>query len=148
MSYLMSLIFIAQKKNNQKEWGKIKFTKRLDELKIKFFKSNDKNKYHVSLDELNEIAKSRHWIHELDEFTKINEYDSDDDYCDSDSGIKKNNKNKELEEENNKLKLEIEELKKQVDTVKVVKENDYASELKQAYEQITGERKDWVSKYR
>ena len=46
------------------------------------------------------------WIH------KINEYDSDDDYCDSDSGIKKNNKNKELEDENNKLKLELEELKK------------------------------------
>ena len=51
-------------------------------------------------------------------------------------------------EENNKLKSELEELKKQLDNVKVVKENNYASELKQAYEQITGERKEWVSKYR
>jgi hypothetical protein len=55
-----------------------------------FFKSNDKNKYHVSLDELNEIAKSRHWIHELDEFTEYNEYDSDDDTYGLDTGIKKN----------------------------------------------------------
>ena len=139
--------FYCTKKNNQKEWGKIKFTKRLDELKIKFFKSNDKNKYHVSLDELNEIAKSRHWIHELDEFTEYNEYDSDDDPYGLDTGINKNNKNKELEEENNKLKSELEELKKQLNKVEVIKENNYASELKQAYEQITGERKEWVSKY-
>jgi hypothetical protein len=104
--------FYCTKKNNQKEWGKIKFTKRLDELKIKFFKSNDKNKYHVSLDELNEIAKSRHWIHELDEFTENNECDSDDDPYDLDTGIQKNNKNKELEEENNKLKSDNKDILK------------------------------------
>jgi hypothetical protein len=112
-----------------KEWGKIKFTKRLDELKIKFFKSNDKNKYYVSLDDLNKIASSRHWIHELDEFS---EYKEKSDTCPDPDGLDFGIEN-HLEEENKKLKLELGEMKKKIAELEIL----LLSEPKKQVREIT-----------
>ena len=48
---------------------KIDFNKKLKEIGIESYKSNkENNKLKVSVDELQEIAKCRHWVHETDEY--------------------------------------------------------------------------------
>jgi hypothetical protein len=54
--------------SSSKPKSKIDFNKQMSEMNFEFYKSNDKNVYNVSLDDLNALAKKRRWIHELDEY--------------------------------------------------------------------------------
>ena len=51
-----------------KSYGKVEFSKKLREIGIEPYKSNDKLKIKVSADELAQIAKSHNWVHETDEY--------------------------------------------------------------------------------
>ena len=53
---------------NPKPYTKIDFGKKLREIGIEPYKSNDKLKVKVSAKELAQIAKSRNWVHETDEY--------------------------------------------------------------------------------
>ena len=117
---------------NSNEWGKIKFTKRLDELHIKYFKSNDKNKYNTKLDELIKIANSRHWIHELDEFTEVKDKNI---HCPDPEGIDSNTAMSKIILENNSLKKQLEEMQKLLDLYKP-KQQDSESELESDIDNI------------
>lgn len=59
-------IYCLEKKLSQK--NKIDFNKRLLELGLESYKSKGMIKYNISLEKLNEIAKTRHWMHEVDEY--------------------------------------------------------------------------------
>ncbi len=92
---------------NFKALGKYQFNARLKELGIIHYKSNDKNKYKISHEDLMTIAKKRHWIHDLDEFEKKE--------TEEPSGLDiKTPTEAKLAEENQELKSEIELLKDKI----------------------------------
>ena len=109
---------------------KIDMGKKLKELGIEPYKSNDKLKIKVSAEALQELAKSHNWIHETDEY-----YDAEStnqkaelpdpngldagiscEHVDSDEiGRRLSDKEKEcneLKEEHERMRLEFEELRK------------------------------------
>jgi hypothetical protein len=109
---------------------KIDMGKKLKELGIEPYKSNDKLKIKVSAEALQELAKSHNWIHETDEY-----YDAEStnqkaelpdpngldagiscEHVDSDEiGRRLSDKEKEcneLKEEHERMRLELEELRK------------------------------------
>ena len=109
--------------------SKIDFNKKLKEIGIESYKSNkEANKIKVSSDELQEIAKCRHWIHETDEYYDESKESVKTKPSDLDYGLTENpeitieNLQKDLREEQkqkteyqiecDKLKAELEELKK------------------------------------
>ena len=61
--------FVMFCKNEQRTpFKKIEFGSKLKELGIEYYKSNGNNKYKVSFDALQEIATTRHWIHDIDDY--------------------------------------------------------------------------------
>lgn len=98
-------------------YGKIVLGKKLNELGIKHIKHNGYNYYKVKLDELHAIAEERHWIHDLDEYVKEDEYEAEEEKT---SGMKelfdkeitqRDDTIKELADEIEKLKAELEKQK-------------------------------------
>ena len=117
-----------------KPYGKVEFGKKLREIGIEAYKSNDKLKIKVSADELAQIAKSHNWVHETDEYfdeaskqerCKLPDPNGlDAGLCDipctqlSDGDLLKQLKDKEeevedLKEQFEKMRLAFEEYKKQ-----------------------------------
>lgn len=98
---------------NHKPLGKYAFCNRLKELGIHHFKSNDRNRYNVSYEELSKIADSRFWIHELDEYETKDEDEflgvGLDDTTPGEHALRE--ENKALKDEISKLKFELEQLK-------------------------------------
>lgn len=56
--------------NIKRPYNKIDFNKRMSEINVAYYKSNSKNIYNVSYDDLLAIAKKRYWIHSLDDFNE------------------------------------------------------------------------------
>ena len=107
--------------NSHKQQGKIVFGRKLEELGIKYFKSNSVNKYKVEAEVLKKIADERHWIHDIDDFTTNKDEDEDDtpfsfDADGIDFGLEPptNKIDYKLIKENEDLKLKIDELQKQL----------------------------------
>ncbi len=115
-----------------KTLGKYQFNSRLKELGIVHYKSNDKNKYKMTNDELMKIAEKRHWIHDLDEFKeeKPQEISGLDFETPTERILKK--ENEDLKEEVQDLKNKIKELElliqKQTEKPIISKTDDYESE--------------------
>ena len=59
------------KEEQRNPFKKIEFGSKLKELGIEYYKSNGSNKYKVSFDALQEIATTRHWIHDIDDYAKV-----------------------------------------------------------------------------
>ena len=56
------------KKEQRSALKKIEFGARLKELGIEYYKSNGNNKYKVSIEFLQELATTRRWIHDIDDY--------------------------------------------------------------------------------
>jgi hypothetical protein len=56
------------KKEQRSALKKIEFGAKLKELGIEYYKSNGNNKYKVSIEFLQELATTRHWIHDIDDY--------------------------------------------------------------------------------
>lgn len=96
------------------------FNKKLSEVNIIYYKSNNTNKYKVSYETLLSIANKRHWIHDLDEF--------DEEATKEEETIPKSQYDdllKQMEE----LKAQMEELKQQKD-IKPIKEKKARKPIK------------------
>ena len=109
---------------------KIDLGKKLKEIGIEPYKSNDKLKIKVSAEALQELAKSHNWIHETDEYydaeSKSEKAELPDpsgldfglpcEQLDSDEISRrlseKEKENAELKEEHERMRLELEELRK------------------------------------
>jgi phage/plasmid-associated DNA primase len=55
---------------NKKIYLKQDFNKKMEEINIKYYKSQGHNIYKASYEQLLDIANKRHWIHKLDEFVE------------------------------------------------------------------------------
>ena len=130
---------------------KIDMGKKLKEIGIDSYKSNDKLKIKVSAEALQELAKSHNWIHETDEYydaeSKSQKSDLPDpngldagiscEHIDNDEiGRRLSDKEKEcneLKEEYEHMRLELEELRKvkaELDELKKWKAESHHEELK------------------
>lgn len=69
--------YCLSNKNQMKTSSKTKidFNKHLEYVGIRYVKSNGKNVFKVSLEQLKDIAAKRHWVHELDERNVTEEVD-------------------------------------------------------------------------
>jgi hypothetical protein len=76
---------------------KITMNQLMKDIGFKYYKSNGKNKYKVSIEQLKEVANKEHWIHELD--------------CDED--VEDEVEETNYEDKYNELKAKYEELEKQ-----------------------------------
>ena len=56
------------KKEQRTPFKKIEFGSKLKELGIEYYKTAGNNKYKVSFEFLNELATTRHWIHDIDDY--------------------------------------------------------------------------------
>jgi hypothetical protein len=104
------------KKEQKSSYKKIEFGSKLKELGIEYYKTAGNNKYKVSTEFLHELATTRHWIHEIDDYceeqpSKEEQGSTKDDeliqkYTQSEKELKK------LKNENEQMRLELEALKK------------------------------------
>ena len=101
------------KGNDCKPMTKIDLNKKLSDIGIKSYKSNSTNKFKVSSETLQEIAKERHWVHSTDDYvedgekaTKVSPLDQglECDFLDNDELLRKYNN---IEKENNDLKYQF-----------------------------------------
>jgi len=102
---------------------KIEFGSKLKELGIEYYKTTGVNKYKVSFDTLQEMATTRHWIHDIDDYTeesKVRVIPSEDDEL-----LQKYN---ELKDDYEKMRLELEALKTQPKKVIRVIDSDSEDE--------------------
>jgi hypothetical protein len=75
--------------NNLKALSKILFMNKLEEINIKFMKTNGNNVYKVSYKELDDIATKYKWVCIYDEFDNINDDDDDEEDDDLDAESEK-----------------------------------------------------------
>jgi hypothetical protein len=119
------------KKEQRSSYKKIEFGSKLKELGIEYYKTAGNNKYKVSTEFLHELATTRHWVHEIDDYceeqpSKEEQGSKQDDeliqkYTQSEKDLKK------LKNENEQLRLELEALKqaKEEETViRVIEDSD------------------------
>ena len=114
--------------STKREWGKITFTKRLEELHIKYYKSNGRNIYKIKLEELNNIANARHWIHDIDEY--IDEDNKKASAIDEIENLKK--ENAELKRQLQEMKLFIRKPKEEEPEPEPEEEPDFYEALQEA----------------
>jgi hypothetical protein len=107
------------------------FNNKMRELGINYYKTNhcnkSCNKYKVSLEQLNEIAKKKQWIHELDVYQDDND-DDDEDIEDKVANIFDDKpayieENKELKKQNEELKQQLEKQKQEIENLKLLLQN-------------------------
>jgi len=119
------------KKEQKSSYKKIEFGSKLKELGIEYYKTAGNNKYKVSTEFLHDLATTRHWIHEIDDYceeqpSKEEQGSKQDDeliqkYTQSEKDLKK------LKNENEQLRLELEALKKakkEETIVRVIEDSD------------------------
>lgn len=123
---------------NKKPHGKIDFNTKLSSVNINYYKSNGKNKFKQSFEDLELIGKKFNWFHELDEYETIEDDEDDEtveddetievDVTDDEDIIKPNQKliknkeilykeNKNLVNENKALLKRIEDLEKLLESL-------------------------------
>ena len=101
----------------KKPYLKQDFNKKMEEINIKYYKSDGYNIYKISYENLLEIANKRRWIHKLDEFDDNNDATS---VCAVEE-VDEINIIKTLEDENKLLKIQLEEYKKlHVDYIPII----------------------------
>jgi len=142
---------ISRLNEGEKEITRVAMTKKLREVGIDYKKSNDKNWYHITNEELISVAEKFKWFNEYDkeEYEKMNKDEAkynqytDKDEDDYKEALKKAN------EQNEQLKAEIEELKKQLqqqnsktDEPDEVEEPEEPEDLQQTYEKFRNRVKD------
>jgi hypothetical protein len=123
------------KKEQRSSYKKIEFGSKLKELGIEYYKTAGNNKYKVSTEFLHELATTRHWVHEIDDYceeqpTKEEQGSTQDDeliqkYTQSEKELK------ELKNENEQMRLELESLKqakKEQTIVRVIEDSDNEDE--------------------
>lgn len=110
--------YVSYCKSEQRNpYKKIEFGSKLKELGIEYYKSCGFNKYKVSFEELQEMANTRHWIHEID------------DYCEEESKTKPRfiddldaPKDDELLQKLTQAEKELRELKEQFELIRLENE--------------------------
>jgi len=95
------------------------FNKKMEEINIKYYKSDGFNIYKISYENLLEIANRKHWIHKLDDFEEdnlinIHEKRNLEIFEDMENKNNSNIKIKTITDENELLKKQLEELKEQL----------------------------------
>ena len=116
------------KKEQRTPFKKIEFGSKLKELGIEYYKSNGNNKYQVSSEFLHELATTRHWIHEIDDFCEEQPSKEEQGSTQDDELIQKYTQSEKelklLKNENEQMKLELEALKQAKKEVRVIEESD------------------------
>ena len=132
------------KEEQRNPFKKIEFGSKLKELGIEYYKSNGSNKYKVSFDALQEIATTRHWIHDIDDYVKIEKVrtvkaEEDDELL---------SKYNELKLEYEKIKLKLEATKKEQPKKTTIRyiDSDSDSEEEEEEEQKPPPKKDKKNK--
>lgn len=98
------------------------FNNKMRELGIEYYKSNSSNKYKISLEQLNEIAEKKHWIHELDEFKDDgDDEDIEDKLVDMFDDTKEENKT--LKQQNEELKKQLQQQQEEIEKLKLLLKN-------------------------
>jgi hypothetical protein len=126
------------KKEQRTAFKKIEFGAKLKELGIEYYKTNGHNKYKVSTEFLHELATTRHWIHEIDDYCEEQPNKEEQSSKENDELIQRciqsEKELKALKDENEQLRLELEALKqakkakKEAVVVRVIEESDEENE--------------------
>lgn len=96
------------------------FNAKMRDLGIVYFKSNDKNKYKLSIEDLNKIAQKKNWLHELDVYIE-DEDDIEDKVANIfDDEAPTNIENDKLKKENEELKRLLELQKQEIENLKLL----------------------------
>jgi hypothetical protein len=124
------------KKEQRTAFKKIEFGAKLKELGIEYYKTNGHNKYKVSTEFLHELATTRHWIHEIDDYFEDQPTKEEQGSKENDELIQRciqsEKELKALKNENEQLRLELEALKKAKKEVVVVREIEDSDEESEA----------------
>jgi hypothetical protein len=119
------------KKEQRSSFKKIEFGSKLKELGIEYYKTNGNNKYKVSTEFLHELATTRHWIHEIDDFCEEQPSKEEQGSTQDDELIQKYTQSekelKQLKNENEQMRLEFEALKqvkKEETIIRVIEDSD------------------------
>jgi len=119
------------KKEQRSSFKKIEFGSKLKELGIEYYKTNGNNKYKVSTEFLHELATTRHWIHEIDDFCEEQPSKEEQGSTQDDELIQKYTQSekelKQLKNENEQMRLELEALKqvkKEETIIRVIEDSD------------------------
>ena len=119
------------KKEQRTAFKKIEFGAKLKELGIEYYKTNGHNKYKISTEFLHELATTRHWIHEIDDYCEEQPTKEEQGTKENDELIQRciqsEKELKALKNENEQLRLELEalkEAKKEAVVVRVIEDSD------------------------
>ena len=108
--------FVVFCKNEQRTpFKKIEFGSKLKELGIEYYKTNGNNKYKVSIEFLDELAKTRHWIHDIDDYCEDETKTVPTETLQDDELLRKYIQS---EKELNELKLDYEKMRLELDALK------------------------------
>ena len=114
---------------------KIDFGTKLRELGIDYYKSCGNNKYKISYEQLQEIATTRHWIHDIDDYFEEEKPKKECQFVElDDSRVAEYTPSEgynELKNNNSKLEKELIELKKQFESLKL--ENEKLKQQKPSF---------------
>jgi hypothetical protein len=103
------------KKEQRTPFKKIEFGSKLKELQIEYYKSNGNNKYQVSYEFLHELATTRHWIHEIDDYCDEQPTKEEQGSIQDDELLRKY---MQSEKELNELKLNYEQMRLEMEKLK------------------------------
>lgn len=109
----------------KKALTKIGFCKKLSEIQINYYKSNGRNMFKVTYEELKTISDKGKWIHALDECEV--ESESSNLVEPLENGIESPNEMEKLKQENNDLKQQVQDLQKLLEQMEMMlhkKQND------------------------
>jgi hypothetical protein len=110
------------KKEQRSSYKKIEFGSKLKELGIEYYKTAGNNKYKVSTEFLHELATTRHWIHDIDDYKVVKQGLPDPDGLDA--GIQDDellSKYMQSEKELNELKYKYEQMRLELEELKQAK---------------------------
>jgi len=103
------------KKEQRTPFKKIEFGSKLKELGIEYYKTNGNNKYKVSTEFLHELGKTRHWIHEIDDYCEEQPPKEEQGSIQDDELLRKY---MQSEKELNELKLNYEQMRLEMEKLK------------------------------
>jgi hypothetical protein len=122
------------KKEQRTPFKKIEFGSKLKELGIEYYKTNGNNKYKVSTEFLHELGKTRHWIHEIDDYCEEQPPKEEQGSIQDDELLRKYMQSEKelnrLKNENEQMRLELEALKQAKETsVRIIDDSDEESDF-------------------
>ncbi len=108
-------MLISAKKEQRTPSKKIEFGAKLKVLGIEYYKTNGNNKYKVSTEFLHELATTRHWIHEIDDYCDEQPTKEEQGSIQDDELLRKY---MQSEKELNELKLNYEQMRLEMEKLK------------------------------